>query len=133
MRAAPQARWLAELPAVALSCAALLSNTATMALAGELRDPTRPPAHAAAGARAEPTLVLSAVYSGANGHRCAIVDGEIVHDGSAVGPFRIEAVLADGVRYRHAGRVLELHLPRGLDMIKKPTAQPARPTSGVKP
>jgi hypothetical protein len=102
-------------------------------LAGGMRDPTRPPQRAPDGARVEPTPVLSAVYSGANGHRSAIVNGEVVHDGSAVGPFQIEAVLADGVRYRYAGHSQELHLPRTLDMIKKPTAYPARATSGANP
>jgi hypothetical protein len=106
---------------------------ATPALAGGMRDPTRPPQRASDGARAEPTPVLSAVYSGANGHRSAIVNGEVVHDGSAVGPFLIEEVLADGVRYRYEGHAQELHLPRSLDMIKKPTAYPARATSGVNP
>jgi hypothetical protein len=117
--------------AAILACC--ICTLAPAALAGGMRDPTRPPLRAADGARADPTPVLSAVYSGANGHRSAIVNGEIVHDGSAVGPFQIEAVLADGVRYSYAGRALELHLPRALDMIKKPTAYPARETSGVKP
>jgi hypothetical protein len=106
---------------------------AASALAGGLRDPTRPPLRAAAGVHTEPVPVLSAVYSGVNGRRSAIVNGEVVHDGSAVGPFQIEAVLADGVRYRYDGRALELRLPRTLDMIKKPTIYPARATSGVKP
>jgi hypothetical protein len=103
------------------------------ALADGMRDPTRPPQRAPDGARVEPTPVLSAVYSGANGHRSAIVNGELVHDGSAVGPFQIEAVLADGVRYRYAGHSLELHLPRSLDMIKKPTVYRGPATSGVTP
>jgi hypothetical protein len=102
------------------------------ALAGGMRDPTRPPQRESAGARAEPTPVLSAVYSGSS-RRGAIVNGEYVRAGSTVGPFQIEAVLADGVRYRYAGRTQELHLPRALDMIKKPTVYPARATSGVKP
>jgi hypothetical protein len=117
--------------AAMLACC--IGALALPALAGGLRDPTRPPLRASAGARAEPTPVLSAVYSGINGRRSAIVNGELVHDGSAVGPFQIEEVLADGVRYRYAGHPQELHLPRTLDMIKKPTVYPARETSGVKP
>ncbi len=105
---------------------------ATSALAGNMRDPTRPPLRSSAGARVEPTPVLSAVYSASN-RRGAIVNGEYVHAGSAVGPFLIEEVLADGVRYRYEGHAQELHLPRTLDMIKKPTVYPARETSGVKP
>ena len=105
---------------------------APLALAGGLRDPTRPPLRSAAGARAEPTPVLSAVYS-STARRGAIVNGEYVRAGSTVGPFQIEAVLADGVRYRYAGHSQELHLPRALDMIKKPTVYPARATSGVNP
>jgi len=102
------------------------------ALAGGLRDPTRPPQRSSAGARVEPTPVLSAVYS-AGSRRGAIVNGEYVRAGSTVGPFQIEEVLADGVRYRYEGHAQELHLPRTLDMIKKPTVYRGPETGGVKP
>jgi hypothetical protein len=105
---------------------------ATPALAGGMRDPTRPPQRASDGARAEPTPVLSAVYSGGS-RRGAIVNGEYVRAGSTVGPFLIEEVLADGVRYRYEGHAQELHLPRSLDMIKKPTVYRGPATSGVNP
>lgn len=117
--------------AAILACC--IGALAPPALADGMRDPTRPPQRAAAGAHQDPTPVLSAVYSGANGRRSAIVNGEVVHDGSAVGPFQIEAVLADGVRYRYAGHAQELHLPRSLDMIKKPTVYRGAATSGVTP
>lgn len=115
---------------VTLACC--ICALALPALAGEMRDPTRPPLRSSAGAHREPTPVLSAVYSGGN-RGGAIVNGEYVRAGGTIGPFRIDAVLADGVRYRYEGHLQELHLPRTLDMIKKPTVYPGPATSGVKP
>ena len=98
-----------------LCCAALLTAPAA---AGEPRDPTRPP-HAAAGMRREPAPVLSAVLS-SGPWRGAIFNGEFVRSGGSVDGYTIELVLADGVRYSHAGRTEELRLPQTLTMIKKP-------------
>jgi len=112
--------------------ACCIGALATPALAGGMRDPTRPPLRASTGVQAEPTPVLSAVYS-ASSRRGAIVNGEYVHAGSTVGPFQIEEVLADGVRYRYEGHSQELHLPRTLDMIRKPTVYRGTATSGVNP
>jgi hypothetical protein len=95
-----------------------------------LRDPTRPPippSHTIA-AR-EPAPVLSAVLS-FNGTRSAIFNGHLVHSGSVVGAYTIDAVLEDGVSYRHAGQSHELHLAH-TDTIKKPAAEAQRAPSGV--
>ncbi|MBS0393466.1 MAG: hypothetical protein JSR54_02510, partial [Proteobacteria bacterium] len=46
-----------------------------------------------------------------------------------LGALEIEAVLADGVRYRSAGAVRELHLPHASDAVKKPAAA-SRPADG---
>lgn len=106
---------------------------APLAAAEQLRDPTRPPqAVAAAGARRELAPVLSAVLA-SGGKRGAILNGEFVRSGGSVGPYLVEEVLEDGVRYRYAGRSQELHLPHALTMIKKPTAYPAPAASGVNP
>lgn len=114
--------------AALLCCAVLL---APLAAAGELRDPTRPPFTMAAGRR-EPAPVLSAVMS-SGGWRGAIFNGEFVRSGGSIDGYTIEAVLADGVRYRHAGRTTELHLAQNLNMIKKPATGPARATNGAEP
>ena len=89
------------------------------------RDPTRPPQLSAprAGAVA-PGPVVSAVFA-AGTNRRAIFNGRLVRAGDAVGGYEIEAVLADGVRYRHSGATHELHLPRPPDAVKKPAAPAA--------
>ena len=115
----------------ALICCGMWALAAS-ALAGDLRDPTRPPLVSSGGAVHEPVPVLSAVIS-SDTQRGAIVNGEFVRSGGKVGPFLIEEVLADGVRYRYAGRSQELHLPHALSTIRKPTAYPAPATSGVNP
>jgi hypothetical protein len=96
-----------------------------------LRDPTRPPLserHAAVFHESAPTL--SAVLN-FNGERSAIFNGHLVHSGSAVGGYTILAVLEDGVRYRHAGQSLELHMPHPTSSIKKPAVDVLRASSGV--
>ncbi len=76
--------------------------------------------------------MLSAVLS-SGFKRGAIINGEFVRSGGSIGPYLIEEVFEDGVRYRYAGHSHELHLPRVLTMIKKPTAYPAQAPSGVNP
>jgi|GEM_PF-2487487 hypothetical protein len=112
-------------PLPASSLLLVCSLLGAQASADGLRDPTRPPArvHAAAAAHA-PTPVLCGIVT-ADGRRSAIVDGLVVHAGSIVGPFTIESVLADGVRYRDAHGVHELHLAAA-SPIKKPAAEPRR-------
>jgi len=112
---------------------ALLTLAAALALASAqadpLRDPTRPPQAALArAAAAEPPPLVSAVFD-AGDRRRAIFNGQLVRAGDAVGAYRIEDVLADGVRYRHAGTVHELHLPH-VDPVKKPTTAPVRGSEG---
>ena len=100
------------------------------AQADPLRDPTRPPP--VSGARASPPEappVLTAIFN--NGQRrSAIFNGHLVRAGDAVGAYEIDDVLVDGVRYRHAGALHDLHLPRPSDAIKKPTTAPPRGSGG---
>ena len=103
------------------------------AASGEgLPDPTRPPAAATthATAQREAAPVLSAVMT-FKGGRSAIFNGHLVHEGSTLGAYTIEAVLEDGVRYRHAGQTQELHLAHTSNVLKKPAADVARVPSGV--
>ena len=104
------------------------------AAADELRDPTRPPLPATPAAQAarDALPVLSAVLR-FEGKRTAIVDGHLVREGSVIGGCTIESILEDGVRYRRAGAVHELHLPRPLSTVKSPAAEPPRTPSGVLP
>ena len=86
----------------------------------------------AAGRRAkaeEAAPVLTAVFSAGERHS-AIINGRLVKAGDSVGAYRIEDVLADGVRYRHAGTVRDLHLPHPADSVKKPATVPARGAIG---
>jgi hypothetical protein len=61
----------------------------------------------------------------------AVFNGQLVRDGSLVGAYRIEAVLEDGVRYRHAGTTQELHLPPTLSTVKKPSTAASRLPAGA--
>jgi len=112
-------------------CGALL--WAPLLSANETRDPTRPPKASHAPLRQRDAApVLSAIFV-SGGMRAAIFNGQFVRSGGSVGGYLIETVLDDGVRYRHAGLVQELHLPAGLPNIKKPAADLARTSSGVEP
>jgi len=94
--------------------------------ASELRDPTRPPAVSVGVPTAhEPAPILSAIM-GAPSARVAIFNGHLVRVGSRVGEFLIEAVLEDGVRYRHAGTTQELHLAHSINAVKKPSSAAPR-------
>jgi hypothetical protein len=100
-------------------------------LASEFRDPTRPPAVAiGAPIVKKPAPILSAIM-GAPSARVAIFNGQLVHAGSRVGEFLIEAVLDDGVRYRDAGTAQELHLARSINAVKKPSAAAVRSQAGA--
>jgi hypothetical protein len=103
---------------------------APLSSADELRDPTRPPvtAHHEAGP-SEPAPVLSAVM-GSGSDRVAIFNGRVVRSGGSVGTYVIQTVLEDGVRYRHAGVIHELYLPRTAAFKKLSTAA-ARSPAGV--
>ncbi len=96
-----------------------------------LRDPTRPPLpqiHATAPRESVP--VLSAVLT-FGGTRTAIFNGQLVRGGSVVGAYTIDAVLEDGVRYRHANQRHELHLAHATTNFKKPAADTQLVSSGV--
>jgi hypothetical protein len=98
-----------------------------------LRDPTRPPHEARAHeAVLEQAPVVSAVLN-FEGTRSAIFNGRLVHDGSVVGDYTIDQILADGVRYRRAHEVREAHLPRPASSVKQPAAEPVRAPNGVVP
>jgi hypothetical protein len=97
-----------------------------------LRDPMRPPlaaARATASAR-EAAPVLSAVLN-FNGERSAIFNGHLVRSGSSLGAYTIEAVLEDGVRYRHAGLTQVLRMAHTVPTLKQPAAAAARAPAGV--
>ena len=112
-------------------CLGLLLVAAWPAAADGLRDPMRPPLPEVRGSVAhEERPVLSAVL-GTDAARSAIVNGQLVHAGSVLaGGYTIEAVLADGVRYRKGGVVQELHLVRPTP-VKKPSALVAAAPSGA--
>ncbi len=125
---------LAAVPLTAVLVLALLAPSAG-ARAAEPRDPMRPPtwqSHPAGAPAREAAPILSAVMT-FNGRRTAIFNGRLVHDGSVVGAYTIDAVLGDGVRYRSAHLKGELHLPHPESPFKKPAAEPARVPSGESP
>jgi hypothetical protein len=110
-------------------------SLAWAANADELRDPTRPPTlprHAAAPHETarEIAPTLSAVLN-FNGERRAIFNGHLVRSGSSVGGYTIDAVLEDGVRYRHAGLSRELHMAHPVSSLKTPAVDVLRASSGV--
>ena len=110
-------------------------SLAWSANADELRDPMRPPTsqhHAAAPHETalEMAPTLSAVLN-FNGERSAIFNGHLVRSGSSVGGYTIEAVLEDGVRYRHAGLLRELHMTHPPSSLKTPAVDVLRASSGV--
>jgi hypothetical protein len=109
----------------------LLTIFALQAAHGDpLRDPTRPPqAPGARASREQAPPALTAVFSSGQ-RRSAIFNGHVVRAGDAVGAYEIQDVLVDGVRYRHAGAMRDLHLPRPSDAIKKPTTAPPRRSEG---
>jgi hypothetical protein len=118
--------------AIAPAASAPVSTVAASgASAGELRDPTRPPrAPASAASAREAAPVLSAVLT-FSGKRTAIFNGQLVRNGSVVGPYTIDSILADGIRYRHAGEVHELHLAHSESTVKKAAAVAPRAPIGV--
>jgi hypothetical protein len=110
-----------------------LGALASVACGQALRDPTRPPqAMHASQSSGDPAPVLSAVLD-FGGSRRAIFNGHLVHDGSTVGAYTIDEVLADGVRYRRAGEVHELHLPRPTSSVIKPATETTGAPNGVEP
>jgi hypothetical protein len=75
--------------------------------ATELRDPTRPPMAPVAVKRPVAHGLLPRVSAVliSSVRRVAIFDDQPVQEGDVVGAYRIETILATGVRYRHAGLV----------------------------
>jgi hypothetical protein len=109
----------------------LLALLSIRCQADELRDPTRPPVVARhVSTPHEPAPILSAII-GTPSSRVAVFNGQLVHDGGFVGTYLIEAVLGDGVRYRHAGITQELHLAHTLSTVKRPSTAPSRLPPGA--
>ncbi len=115
-------------PPLALLALAALAAVAT-SYGDPLRDPTRPPHVGGAHGAAEAAPVLSAVFASGERRR-AIFNGRLVKAGDTIGGYSIEDVRPDGVRYRHAGALHDLYLPRPADTVKKPAAAPARGAIG---
>lgn len=119
---------LCILAALSAACGATL--VAAGAAAQGLPDPMRPPQSpvrtAAAPREAAPVLSAVMIF---NDKRSAIFNGKLVHEGTAAGAYTIEAVLADGVRYRHLGQTRELHLTHPTNTLKTPAAA-ARASGG---
>jgi hypothetical protein len=96
-----------------------------------MRDPMRPPlSETRKVSSQEAPPVLTAVLN-FNGERKAIVNGQLVRAGSSLGAYTIEAVLEDGVRYRHAGVTQVLRMAHTVPTLKQPAAAVARAPSGV--
>lgn len=91
--------------------------------AQDLTDPTRPPEPAAEIRKSAPVAPIlprvSAIFRGAD-RSIAIFDGQPVQAGDQVGDYHIEAVTADGVRYRIGARVAMalLRAPEPLPLAK---------------
>lgn len=105
--------------AFAIVCAASLAQAETLV------DPTRPPiaAHSAteANVRVESALRVTAIIQ--SGGRCvAVVDGKVVKSGDRLGDVLIEAVTADGVRFKRAGRVEFARLPTQAAIVRRNVA-----------
>ena len=97
--------------------------------ADALRDPTRPPATIRSDAKpVESEPVLSAVL-GSKWDRIAIFNGKPVRSGESAGPYEIEAVFEDGVRYRRGGVSRELYLHHS-EGFKRPSTAAARAPVG---
>jgi len=99
-------------------------------LAGEVRDPMRPPQrNAAHQAVVDSTPVLSALFISPT-RRAAIVNGRLVHEGDSLGEYTIVALLDDGIRYQRRGELHEQHLLANELHVKKPAASVARLANG---
>jgi len=108
----------------------LLCCTGAAALAGEMRDPMRPPQrNGAPSVAAATTPVVSALFIGPT-RRAAIVNGRLVHEGDTLGAFTIVALLDDGIRYQSHGVVHEQRLLANELQVKKPAANLARLANG---
>lgn len=85
--------------------AALLLSMSAKAAADRLVDPTRPPQAPEASNSASPeTVRVEAVLRSAE-RDLAIVNGKIVRAGDHVCGARVDAILADGIRYTRDGQV----------------------------
>ena len=88
---------------------ALMALGVNTAQAESLRDPMQP-ANTSAPAVVSDSLRLEAIFT--NGpKRVAIVNGRLVREGERVGAARIDAILADEVRYTRDGSSKALRLP----------------------
>lgn len=88
---------------------ALMALGITTSNAESLRDPMQP-ANVSAPATPADALRLEAIL-GNEGSRVAIVNGRLVREGERVGSARIDAILANEVRYTRDGSSKALRLP----------------------
>jgi hypothetical protein len=113
---------------VALAVCALAM--AADSLAGDLRDPMRPPQpRAAQHGLPSGAPVVAALFIGP-ARRAAIVNGRLVHEGDTLGDVTIVALLADGIRYQRGGALHEQRLLASESRFKKPAASLARVANG---
>jgi len=112
----------------------LASLCVATAQADGLRDPMQPPRPVIAVGRGavatEAVPTVTAVFSSPTS-RNAIFNDHLVKAGDTTGAYVIEAVLDDGVRYRHGGTVHEAHLPRVNASFKKAAHPSPRAASGA--
>src|SRR5689334_8682365 len=98
-----------RLPAAGIQIALTIIVTSSLSFAADLVDPTRPPVTAhkanssAAPVQAEGPRVTAIIQTG--DRRVAVFHGQVVKVGDRVGDMYIEAIVAEGVRYRRGGRV----------------------------
>jgi MSHA biogenesis protein MshK len=85
--------------------AGALIFASSIALSGELADPTRPASYrvSADSANSAPGRMRVEAILNRGGQRLAIIDGKVVRAGDRIADARIDEVLADGVRYTRAG------------------------------
>jgi hypothetical protein len=95
---------------------ALMALGVNTAQAESLRDPMQP-ANTSAPAVVSDSLRLEAIFT--NGpKRVAIVNGRLVREGERVGAARIDAILADEVRYTRDGSSKALRLPSAVMRVR---------------
>jgi hypothetical protein len=108
--------------------AVTLILASSLALGGELADPTRPAFYKTSAEAAEslPGRMRVEAILTRSGERLAIVDGKVVRAGDQLADARIDEVLADGVRYTRAGATQFARLNSAKLQVRR---SPARPES----
>lgn len=101
---------------------AIVLMTSSVAGAGDLADPTRPPVVARKPSATAPVVVatprVTAIFQSGE-RRVAVLDGQVVKAGDRIGDVVVEAVTAEGVRYRRAGKVEYARLPEQAASVRR--------------